>query len=786
MILANRNSKETPWFAKAGAACSIVPIVRFIGPGVFALKGGGYGCLFSLTGIDEEGHTDEELELLVNSIEGALYALPENSCLYQYTRVRKGFEIPRQRSYANPVTEKFVNDRLSFLDETAGFRKIDLHWALIVEPSKSLLGKPKENAATNARLINSLQKAAAILESHLSRLIGLKLLGNDSAFQFFSYLFNLTDWAERRELESDFGIDRQIVASPIAWQDDYIKVGKRFVQMFSLAAEPKASRPCLFQELQRLDCDSILCTIWKRKSSGDARKEVESQEKFIEFFKHNVLEYFVTGHKKEQLNETASARAASDKVTGLSEVLTSLNKKAQGHYSLCLLLNADNREELEEVTPEVHRIFVEARAKVIEETIGNLSSFYSMFPGNSRFSVYSLWLREDHNARLASVFAPHIGHPHSEDLDNEYLNVFETRTGTPFFQDVYVNGVRVMLIVGSPGVGKSVHANQMLALEPKYDGFTYIFDIGGSYESQVQLYGGRIERIGLDGPRINIFSLEPTEANLKRLYSFTKLLLTNGGADLEPEDDDIIFDAVKGIYLLDRENRRLGNLYLPKKLDRYLRKWIGNGVYGNIFDNVEDSLTLSRRQCFDFQRVIDKQFSDLIEPLMVWSLWRIDDVLYDPRNLGVPKHVLIEELFANMHNEKLLESALNSIKMARKNLGGVTLIGQSAEDLGPHAKLIVNSCSTFLFLPDETFNRKDYAELFKLNSQQLDLYESLQEREGLYVRRDGLTKVVRLNLDPASYAAFSTKPKDRIRREKLVQQYGLSEGLARFARGEVA
>ncbi len=54
--------KHIPWFAKAGAACSIVPISRFVGPSIFALKGGGYGCLFSLTGLDEEGLTDQELE----------------------------------------------------------------------------------------------------------------------------------------------------------------------------------------------------------------------------------------------------------------------------------------------------------------------------------------------------------------------------------------------------------------------------------------------------------------------------------------------------------------------------------------------------------------------------------------------------------------------------------------------------------------------------------------------------------------------------------------------------
>jgi type IV secretion system protein VirB4 len=290
--------------------------------------------------------------------------------------------------------------------------------------------------------------------------------------------------------------------------------------------------------------------------------------------------------------------------------------------------------------------------------------------------------------------------------------------------------------------------------------------------------------VGKDGPRVNPFSLEPTESNVKFLYSFVKLLLSNGGAVLAPEDDDVIHKAVQDIYLLDPENRRLSNLFLPKHLDRYLSKWVGKGIYNAIFDNVEDTLSLSRLQCFDFQGINNKQYADLIEPLMVWLLRRIDDVLYDPKNLGVPKHVLIEEIFSSMKNKQLLEGALASIKTVRKNLGGVTLIGQSANDLGENADSIVNSCTSFLFLPDATFNRAYYGELFKMNDHQLDLFESLQEREALYMRRDGLTKVIRLNLDPRSYAKFSTKPKDKVRRSKLVERYGLEDGIERFALGE--
>jgi len=778
--------KHTPWFAKAGAACSIVPIARFVGPDIFALKGGGYGCLFALTGIDEEGLTDQELESRMRSIEGSLRGLPEGSCLYQYTRVMSGFDLPRQARYANPATEVFASDRLTFLEKTAGFRRIDLHWCLTLEPSKvtAFERKPQENAVDTSRMLADLEKTATILQSHLGNAIGLRLLGKAETFQFFSYLFNLEEWAERDQLRSDTGVDRQIVKTPIAWHSDYLQVGKRHVQMFSLKATPEASRPCLFSGLLTLDCDSVLCSTWRVKSTSSARSEIDAQEKFISFFKVGVLTRVMSGRDTASLETGAGAKAANNHVDDLSEVIRSLDKKAQGEYSLRLLLAARSQEQLRNTVPAVHRIFVDARAQVMEETLGNLSAFYAMFPGNYKFNVFPLWLAEDHHARLSSVFAPHIGHPHSEDLDNEYLNIFETRTRTPFFQDVYVDGVRVMLIIGPTGSGKSVVGNATVALEQKYSGFTYIFDIGGSYESVVELYGGKVDRVGKDGPRVNPFALEPTESNIKFLYSFIKLLLTNGGAELEPEDDDVIHKAVQDMYLLDAENRRLSNLFLPKKLDRYLSKWVGKGIYNAVFDNVEDSLSLSRLQCFDFQGVNNEQYADLIEPLMVWLLRRINDVLYNPANLGVPKHILIEEIFSSMKNKQLLDGALASIKTVRKNLGGVTMIGQSADDLGANADSIVNSCTSFLFLKDATFNRKRYAELFKMNEQQIALFESLQDREALYMRRDGITKVVTLNLDKRSYATFSTKPKDRVRRSKLIEKYGLTEGIDRFAQGE--
>ncbi len=785
--VSSEQARLMPWYAKAGAASSIVPLSRWVSPTIFALKNGGYGFLAHLTGIDEESLTDQEIESRTRLIQAALRGLPDDSCLTQFSVVQSGFAIPRRKDYDDPVLESFVSDRIEYLNENAGFRTIKLFWCITFEPSQAnpLQRKPKEAEGDNTRRLGTLRKTASILETQLSSIIGLRILDKAEAFPFFCYLFNLEPWANHAQLQSDAGLDRQIVRSPVAIEGEHLRVGKRFVQMFTLMDTPDISRPCQFSGLMTLDCDSILCTTWRPKSAAKARAEIDQQEKFISFFKVGVFGRIMAGRDTASLEDGAGARAADAHVDDLSEVIRSLDKTGQGEFSMRLLLAAKTKEQLHDTIPSVHRLFVDARAKVMEESLGNLSAFYAMFPGNGPFNIFPLWLSEDHNARLASVYAPSIGHLHSDDLDSEYLNVFETRTRTPFFQDAFVSGVKVCMILGPPRTGKSVHQNQHLAMELKYGGFVYIFDVGGSYESVVELYGGKVDRVGKDGPRVNPFALEPTEDNLRFLNSFIILLLTNGGAELKPEDEDTIFRAVRSMYQLGEENRRLRNLMLPRHLDRYLSKWTGTGIYAAVFDNVHDELELGRIQCFDFQGITE-QDADLVEPLMVWLLRRVNAVLYNPANWGVPKHVVIEELFASMKNKKLLESALTSIKTVGKNLGGVTLIGQSAKDLGANADSIVNSCSSFLFLPDATFNRELYEGLFKLSEQQLDLFESLQQREALYVRRDGLTKVITLNLDKRSYAKFSTKPKDRSRRAKLVEKYGLAEGIERFAQGETA
>jgi type IV secretion system protein VirB4 len=45
-------------------------------------------------------------------------------------------EIPRQDLYENSLVENTVTDRIAFLESNADFRRIELFWAVTIEPDR--------------------------------------------------------------------------------------------------------------------------------------------------------------------------------------------------------------------------------------------------------------------------------------------------------------------------------------------------------------------------------------------------------------------------------------------------------------------------------------------------------------------------------------------------------------------------------------------------------------------------------------------------------------------------
>ena len=107
-------------------------------------------------------------------------------------------------------------------------------------------------------------------------------------------------------------------------------------------------------------------------------------------------------------------------------------------------------------------------------------------------------------------------------LEREYLAVLETDNATPYFLNLHNGEVAHTMIIGMTGSGQELPLNFLATNAQKYNPLTYIFDIGGSFQSLTEIFGGTYLNVGQESRdfRINPFCLEPTPENLQFLVFF--------------------------------------------------------------------------------------------------------------------------------------------------------------------------------------------------------------------------------------------------------------------------
>ena len=347
-----------------------------------------------------------------------------------------------------------LEDRADHLNTNAGFGTLDLVWCLYVAPPSRNI-KPARRAAYMSSLRRRLVRIAESFCRKLGELEPRFLTAKQTA-AFFAHVLNL----EPRlftELRSLRGLDRQLGRATVTRTDEYLKIGHRCAQLFSLTQRPGGTRPDLFGDLLRQGCDVILCSEWQPRSTDDVRKAVHNQESFIELFKHRLATYITHASAKKEIAKSAGTMAAEKSTDTLGGVLDDIEnrRRTYGLFSMIGMVHSRSLQEIHEVLPIVHRIAGECKATFLEETVGGLSAYYALLPGNPTFNVRRAWLQDGHYANLALAYAPHRGHERSDALDREYLVVYETRDLTPYYYDPYVDDLHGLLILGAPGSGKS-------------------------------------------------------------------------------------------------------------------------------------------------------------------------------------------------------------------------------------------------------------------------------------------------------------------------------------------
>jgi type IV secretion system protein VirB4 len=247
-------------------------------------------------------------------------------------------------------------------------------------------------------------------------------------------------------------------------------------------------------------------------------------------------------------------------------------------------------------------------------------------------------------------------------------------------------------------------------------------------------------------------------------------------SDSEEKD---LFDAIQAIYVLDPDQRRLSTLAttVARSTGSHLRRWTQGEQYGAWFDNVDDTVSFASFQCIDFEGM--EALGIVLEPLLFYLLHRANEIIHDPASGTVFKLAVVDEAWLFFKHPVTRAYISAALRTWRKKNAAMILSTQSLGDL-PGAEImrpVVESCPTKILLANPTLDADFYGEVLQLTATEQEKVRRLVSKRQFLLKREGLSKILNLNVDPKSYWLFTTNPYEAKRRQEALAQGGLESAL---------
>ena len=799
---------------EAGSMQEQINLYGFWDEHFFLTKSGDLGTALRVGGIDYESLDRAGRDHGVKRLEAAFRSLDDKTRLYQILFKRNRPEIPHVE-YDSPLVRAAVEQRSAFLRSKADrLYSIEIFWVVMVDGSYSKTGllhalsqlpKQPRSCLRDLRAMFSgnqertllydqihrdrllLQRKVQSLIGQLSDLTSVELLGAEKTFRLDRRLVNFRpSKIDDAPLLGTRHLDWQICGSELEAHRGFLRMDDDYVRVLTLKELPSETRPLLLQGLFDIQANFHVVTEWHPVDNTKARKEIASRRRHH----HNSKTSFVsnlqdrqnTGPQDELVDDSKAAAVAE-----LGNALTAIGMegKSFGEFTLSVVIYDEDRMKVEHALAEFQKLFTHHDGLLYEERYNLLNAFFATVPGNKQFNLRRQWALNSNYADLSFLFTIDTGTLWNPHLEREYLTVLESTHGTPYYLNIHCGDVAHTLLLGATGSGKSFCLVNTIQCVQKYGPLTFIFDLGGSYETLTRAFGGTYLSVGPKNPgfTINPFSLDPTHENLNFLYLFLRVLIEAGGRyELTSEDEKALFAAIERSFKLPAEIRTLTNFAsILGPLGGRLHRWTKAGQFGHLFDNVQDTLAFSRFQTFNFDGWSD--YPDVLEPLLFYVLQRASSEIEKPTNTATFKCFVIDEAWIFLKNRTIRDWITRAEKTWRKKNAAMILATQSVMELASSDMLhIVNeSCPTKIFLSNPNIDRKLYAEIFQLNDTQLELLESLvPKRELLLIQPRGTKKLV-LEVDALSYWMATNNSRDNLRKQDYFTRFGPEQGLIRLA-----
>ena len=801
-------------YQETGSFNEQVNLYGFIDSHVFLTKTGDLGVILEVHGVDYECLDGNTLDGITKRLESAVKLFDDKYRIYQYLFKRNNETIP-YKLYGKPIVDTAIKNRIAyFAGKSDTLFSLSIYYVILFEGfrytrtlSRALSEFPKHpsKALGELRAHFSGQKQVVLLDREISKgqatlrqkvdsfilqvsdFLPMRLLDKQEAFRVLKQTLNFDPQKiALARLKYDTFLDYYLCESHLECHRGFLRLDDYYVKVLTLKEPSAQSFPLIFERLLEVQANFHVVTEWKKEDSGTMRRTIQAKRRHF----HNTKHSFVS---QVNLNDAPAHDVLVDdskesQVRELGDSIKEIELKGNyfGNFSLTVVIYDLDLAKVERACAEFYKVFSVHDAQLYEEKYNLLNSFLATVPGNHVFNLRYVYLLNSNYADYSFLFTLHCGEHQNHHLRQEYLAVLETNHHTPYFLNLHHRDVAHTMILGRTGAGKSFLLNFLITNLQKYDPWTFIFDLGGSFESLTQLFGGSYVKIGINSPdfRINPFSLPPTKENLDFLALFVKVLLQGSSPiDLEPGEERDLYQQIENLYSVDPQLRTLGVLAntLGHRIADRLAKWTRGGQFGFLFDNSEDTISFSRFQCFDFQKM--SQYPEILEPLLFYILHRANSVISDREISTVFKAFFIDEAWVFLKNPSIQRYIVEALKTWRKANAAMILSTQSLDELRRSEVLdvIIESCPTKIFLANPDMDRDLYRRQFHLNENEVDLISSLVPKQQFLIKTPELAKVANLTVDRKSYWLYTNDPFDNRKRKEAFEAYGFEKGLDMLA-----
>ena len=770
--------------------------------------------VLQVQGVDYESLDSAGQEYAVKRLESALKAFGQGFHVYQYLFKANRPEIPFA-NYDDPIVEAAVEQRRRFFESKRdNLYQIEIFYVVLLEGARSkrgigtaiarLISDPSgaigelqaqfsnNSVKTLLRLqietdLARLDQRVQAITRQLADFVKITLLDQQGQFTFLRRLLNFDSWRIAGRPQSTQFLDYQVVNSNIEAERDHLRVGDHQVRILTMKEAITETRPLVLDSLLKIPANFIVCTEWEPLPASKARKEVNKRRRHFNMSKTAFVSQMGNDATKTNPRDVLVDESKQADIENLGDCLRALGDgQSLGDFSLSIVLYGDSKACVDELVGEFVSVFTNADGNLFTESYNQLNAYFAIVPGNYALNLRRLYLLNSNYADLSFLFTILPGETRNAHLGAEYLAVLETDNSTPYFLNLHNGEVAHTLILGMTGSGKSYFCNFLLQNAQKYAPQTYIFDIGGSFQSLTTIFGGSYSNVGQDARdfTINPFSLAPTKENTQFLFSFFRVLIEGSGQRyrMDFKEERRLWDAIERIYVLEPEQRTVSSLgNIIGELKERLHRWTKAGQYGFLFDNAEDSLSFSQFQTFDFAGWGDAP--EVLEPLLFYVLHRASNEITDPKKLATFKMFLLDEAWLFIKNETIRNYIVSAQKTWRKHNAAMILATQSIKELEESGMLqiVSESCPTKIFLANPEMDRSLYREAFHLNDTELDLIAGLVPPGQMLIRKSQTSKKVQLNVDSVSHWTATNNARDNIKKRDYFERFGIAEGLRRLA-----